>query len=193
MITPFDTPPATFVLSKRQATWLKHETAYRAAMFRLIGDEDQAARVLAATFTVTDEAEFQTLLDRMRAANAEMQDQHSLTLARTYNEIFRYLNAQRNTGQDQLTEGLYDVGGDIYKIVKSKTSNRLYAKILDMETGSFEYAAGAMKRIDVRDRMSLDEAKAYGRRTGTCVVCGRHLTNPVSVAEGIGPVCSGRV
>ena len=35
-----------------------------------------------------------------------------------------------------------------------------------------------------------DEALArYGRETGTCGVCHRTLTDPESVALGIGPVC----
>lgn len=31
---------------------------------------------------------------------------------------------------------------------------------------------------------------AYGRLTGTCGVCGRHLEDATSVARGIGPVCA---
>jgi hypothetical protein len=33
---------------------------------------------------------------------------------------------------------------------------------------------------------------AYGKRTGNCSCCGRPLTNPVSVAAGIGPICAGK-
>jgi hypothetical protein len=44
-----------------------------------------------------------------------------------------------------------------------------------------------------RPKPTLEQAKAYGRRTGRCMVCGRRLTHPASVAEGIGPVCSGRL
>lgn len=32
-------------------------------------------------------------------------------------------------------------------------------------------------------------AKAYGKLTGRCSVCGRTLTDPNSVEQGIGPVC----
>ncbi len=32
-------------------------------------------------------------------------------------------------------------------------------------------------------------AKAFGRETGRCSCCGRTLTDPVSVANGIGPIC----
>lgn len=35
-----------------------------------------------------------------------------------------------------------------------------------------------------------DEAIQYGRNTGICSCCGRTLTNPESIANGIGPVCA---
>lgn len=36
----------------------------------------------------------------------------------------------------------------------------------------------------------LAQAKAYGRRTGRCCVCNRELSDPVSVAASIGPICA---
>ena len=33
-------------------------------------------------------------------------------------------------------------------------------------------------------------ARMYGKKTGTCCCCGRELTDPVSVANGIGPICA---
>lgn len=33
-------------------------------------------------------------------------------------------------------------------------------------------------------------ASAYGRRTGRCGICGRELTDPVSIERGIGPICA---
>jgi hypothetical protein len=38
----------------------------------------------------------------------------------------------------------------------------------------------------------LEEAIAHGKLTGQCAVCSRQLTDPVSVARGIGPVCAER-
>ena len=35
-------------------------------------------------------------------------------------------------------------------------------------------------------------ARVYGLQTGTCCCCGRELTDPVSVAAGIGPICGSR-
>lgn len=36
-------------------------------------------------------------------------------------------------------------------------------------------------------------SRAYGQHTGVCGVCSRTLTNPESVAAGIGPVCASRL
>jgi len=35
-------------------------------------------------------------------------------------------------------------------------------------------------------------ARLYGKRTGTCCCCGKTLTDPVSIENGIGPVCATR-
>lgn len=35
-------------------------------------------------------------------------------------------------------------------------------------------------------------ALSFGRKTGRCSVCNRKLTDPVSVANGIGPICADR-
>jgi hypothetical protein len=34
------------------------------------------------------------------------------------------------------------------------------------------------------------EAVRYGKRTGTCSCCGAELSNPKSIAAGIGPICA---
>lgn len=38
----------------------------------------------------------------------------------------------------------------------------------------------------------VEAARLHGRQTGNCSCCGRLLTDPVSVANGIGPICAGR-
>lgn len=38
----------------------------------------------------------------------------------------------------------------------------------------------------------LEKARFYGRETGICSCCGRELTDPISVANGIGPICENK-
>lgn len=77
----------------------------------------------------------------------------------------------------------------IYRVQRSRESGNLYAKRLNI-MGGFDYEAGAIRKLRDTDKMSLDEAKAFGVETGLCCVCGAFLTDPKSVAVGIGPVCA---
>jgi hypothetical protein len=103
----------------------------------------------------------------------------------------------------ELNVGMYRVGDDIFKVQRSKTSEHLYAKKLVVIGGrrlvdadesvvnfEFEYAPGAMRSLTSADRLTLDDAKKFGLRYGFCCVCGKRLSDAVSVAAGIGPVCS---
>lgn len=84
------------------------------------------------------------------------------------------------------------VGDQVYRVAKSRTTDRPYALVWDGER--FEYAPGGYRAILASgQRLSSDEAAAFGRETGTCCSCGRALTNPASIEAGIGPVCAGRV
>ena len=104
---------------------------------------------------------------------------------------------------DAVTEaGMYRRAGVIFKVQAAvHGSGRLYAKRLVVESveGSedyhvrFEYAPGAVSVLRASDRMTLEEAKEFGALYGTCCVCGRTLTDEVSIAAGIGPVCGGRI
>lgn len=106
--------------------------------------------------------------------------------------------AQAAAKAEPLTHGMYRKDETIYKIQKAvHGSGHLYAKRLVPGDGygakaSFVYAPGAMKVLTLADRMSLEEAKAWGALYGTCCVCGRTLTNEDSIEAGIGPVCAGK-
>ena len=90
-------------------------------------------------------------------------------------------------------EGFYFYEGSVYNVVASKTGNR-YAKILieDGKKGRWEYIKGMVNTLNASRLISLSEAKKFGHEHGFCVVCGRTLTDPVSVQNGIGPICAGR-
>jgi hypothetical protein len=61
--------------------------------------------------------------------------------------------------------------------------------------GKVTYKTEVTKKVTVpaqlvgKTPMTLDEAKAKGKAFTFCVKCGATLTDPVSVANGIGPVC----
>lgn len=89
-----------------------------------------------------------------------------------------------------LSEGMYKRNEKIFKVYYNQAGTRLLAK--ELIDGSFEYQGIASRFVKPEDRMTLDEAKAYGRVTGTCCVCSRRLTDEMSIAEGIGPICASK-
>lgn len=90
-----------------------------------------------------------------------------------------------------LTEGIYLKGGVVYKVQISE-AGRAYAKVL-REKGGFEYDPTAIRNLALADKITLEQAQAYGVQFGICVVCGRYLSDEKSVALGIGPVCIKRI
>lgn len=102
--------------------------------------------------------------------------------------------------------GMYRLAnGDIFKVQKAKGSENLYAKKLTPIMGKrlnendeivgweFIYEKGAMRSLTRGDRLSLADAKAFGIQYGVCCVCGATLKDATSVANGIGPICAGKV
>jgi ribosomal protein S14 len=101
------------------------------------------------------------------------------------------LPVTEGTAKPAVGDGMYVVGERIFKVQAAKATSNLYAK--ELIDGSFEYVTGAITVVRREGvRMTLDEAKAYGRKTGQCCDCGRELTNPVSIKAGIGPICAGK-
>lgn len=90
-----------------------------------------------------------------------------------------------------LPEGIYLKDGIVYKVQVSG-AGRSYAKVL-REKGGFDYDPTAIKNLCLADKITLEQAKAYGVQFGICVVCGATLTDAKSVAAGIGPVCGKRI
>lgn len=100
----------------------------------------------------------------------------------------------------ELDDGMYMVDGTFYKVQHAvHGSGNQYAKqafITDLGDGefsvSFEYARGAIAKIRPEHKLTYEQAKEFGALYGTCCRCGKTLTDELSIALGIGPVCGGR-
>lgn len=98
-------------------------------------------------------------------------------------------------------DGMYIKDDVVYKVQIAKNgSGRLYAKQLiehKAENGnsswSFEYAAGAINRLNPADKMSLEQAQEFGKLYGVCCRCAADLTDEESIARGMGPICAGKM
>jgi hypothetical protein len=107
------------------------------------------------------------------------------------------MSATKSVGT--LSVGMYRTSeGTIYRVHESRETGRLYAKRMEWDVlmeskPRFEYDRGAIYALTSADRMTLDEARAWGVETGVCCVCGAFLTDAKSVARGIGRVCEGKI
>jgi len=93
--------------------------------------------------------------------------------------------------------GMYRTADGVFRVKVSRESGNLYAMKYNPEaqvkSERFSYARGGIYRLSAGDRLTLAEAQALGHEFGICCVCGAELSDPVSVARGIGPVCVRRV
>lgn len=93
--------------------------------------------------------------------------------------------------------GYYLREDTVFVVVWNREHTRTYAKrmVVSNGHGSWRYAAGAGRDIAAEGLVPLTIADAarLGHLHGCCIVCGKRLTHPESVARGIGPVCAKRI
>lgn len=97
---------------------------------------------------------------------------------------------ERKAQAAEVPEGLHFLDGTAYKVQTSKSSGRRYAK--ELADGSWHYDPQAIRELSAETVATLEQATAFGKLHGTCMCCGRDLTNPESIELGIGPVCRKR-
>lgn len=146
-----------------------------------LGDVFLAAR--------SDRRKMSTLIDSM------------LTLAREWRSLDRDAQPTQQVKAEDAPEGMHRLDGEVFKVQRAVNgSGRLYAKrlvVTDHGEGeeprystAFTFARGVVRRLSKETLMGVEEAAEYGRLYGTCIVCGRTLTDEGSIARGIGPVCA---
>lgn len=94
--------------------------------------------------------------------------------------------------------GLYVIGNEVYLVRPAKRNprNRYAVNIGNLTTGHYmepAYSPGIAYRLRPAQRMTPDQAKAYGDKSGRCAWCGRSLTDEVSILRGMGPTCFRRL
>lgn len=82
----------------------------------------------------------------------------------------------------------------VRKVTKGIYAGRTF---VDVQAGDETYPVlNASKRAEILTAIAADVRAAsarYGKALGACGVCGRTLTDEVSIAKGIGPVCEKRL
>lgn len=125
-------------------------------------------------------------VEARRSANLSALETEMVAIADEADDL---LEAYQNRIPEKVGPVRY--GETVANVVKSLERGRLYAKVWNGK--SWEYGYGVIYKLREADRLSLEEAKAFGHETGQCCVCSRTLTNATSVALGIGPICGGRI
>lgn len=98
------------------------------------------------------------------------------------------------TAKNEVEAGVYvNPDGRIFRVYLGQQSGRMLAALAikhENGTAEFDYQGQAERFVTASSRkMSIEEAAAWGKATGTCIVCARRLDVPESVDRGIGPVC----
>lgn len=130
------------------------------------------------------------IVDSNRKLKAKLQEHKSATLKSAYTPAA--VGAKRD-----LDAGVYkNADGSVFRVYLGQQSGQMLCKEVVMgatkdDAAKFIYK-GLADRFVTGDKLPLDEAKAWGKATETCISCGRRLDVPESVDAGIGPVCAGK-
>lgn len=94
--------------------------------------------------------------------------------------------------------GMYrNAEGVVFRAKASKSSGNIYAMrfVPEGETKSerFIFERGAIYRLTASMRMTVAECAELGQHYSMCVICGADLTDPKSVARGMGSTCASKV
>lgn len=156
------------------------------------------ARIWASTATA---AQISEQIDRMKVEKANTSIakaiQHEIDFAELSRDALMTTFEPGRVSPVEIEIGMYrKSNGAMYRVYPARNGGHLLAKrLIDNGDGgwSFEYAGAAIRFVSAGDRMTLEEAKAWGAQLGTCCVCAALLTDPTSVAAGIGPICKDKI
>jgi hypothetical protein len=94
--------------------------------------------------------------------------------------------------------GMYrNADGVVYRVKYNKDKSGMYAmRFVPEGTTKSErivFERGAFYRLTASMRMTVAECAELGLLYSMCVICGADLTDPKSVARGMGSTCAGKV
>lgn len=82
------------------------------------------------------------------------------------------------------------VDGEYFRVHIAQNSGRLYACVWDEELGSFEYVTGMIGKLNNGNKVTAEQAAAFGKMYGRCCYCSRAIDTPESTEVGYGPICA---
>lgn len=89
----------------------------------------------------------------------------------------------------QVDVGAYAYDGVMYSVRRSRESGKLHAYHWSSASNKWEYSGNIKYALRPEHRLSLADAMDFGVQTGSCIHCGRTLTDKDSVRYGMGSTC----
>ena len=105
----------------------------------------------------------------------------------TATAVIETLKAQPDVTREPLAVGAYSLEGKFYAVRIGKESGNAYSLLWD--GSEWVYARGIVNKLTPANRLSLDDARAFGVSFGQCVHCGRALKDAKSIEYGMGSTC----
>lgn len=89
----------------------------------------------------------------------------------------------------ELVKGdVHVVEGEYYRVHEAQGSGRQYA--CKWDGTRFEYERGAISKLNESNKITAEEAAAFGHMFERCCFCSAAIDTPESVAVGYGPICA---
>ena len=89
-------------------------------------------------------------------------------------------------GEAVTSPGFYWKGDEVIEAYHTKKGFLVARTIVNGKKGEY---LGKNGLIGLGRKLTLEQAKEYGRETGVCISCSAQLTDPESIARGMGPIC----
>lgn len=144
-----------------------------------------------------------------RAENRAMEGQPAAPVGQDIGDVSRLVAAFQAAAAAGLRKPMMRFPGVTVALAgpESRNPGALYVKVGPLYVGmikdgafqpgrNFRHLPNRQEVLDTLTDAAMnpqEAAQRYGRETGNCSCCGRLLTDPVSVAQGIGPICAGRM
>lgn len=141
----------------------------------------------------TKQIAFATKLVEERMTEIDAFDLDTMTSRQISAVIDHLLKSPRRNEKPMAKPGFYVNDGIVLRVQFNKAGTATYAKRLDIDPsvrkGTWVYAPGVGATLANAVPLTVEEAMRLGHAHGVCMICGRELTVPKSVEDGIGPVC----
>lgn len=96
--------------------------------------------------------------------------------------------------RETVEEGIYLYEGEYVKVQRAlHGSGYLYTKAFDPEAQRWGRKGNLLGKLKAEHKLTEEQASAFGHLYGTCVRCAAPLTDEISIARGIGPICASKM